>query len=163
MAMSSDLRSVADSVAASARHAGGMSDDRMLTLLPLVARSESAFFGSALAATLAREDAEEERAGLSPHDRLTCPVHCRWIHECMSSPSHAIRVTGHRWCRGCDIALTIAVDELTGSVRPRCPICHRFPATAANRQVVRCCRASSLAARQDRLPTSAVPLQGRVA
>lgn len=104
-----------------------------------------------LAATLADEDAAEEYAALSPHERATCPVHRRWSYQCVSSPSHAIRVTGHRWCRSCDVALTVAVDELTGSITLDCPLCHRLPNTAANRQIIRSCRASYLA-RQDRKP-----------
>lgn len=140
-----------------------MSEGRIRVLVPPVGGSDSTRVGDVLYTTLVREDAQEEYAGLSQHDRLTCSLHRRWVHECMSSPLHAIRVTGHRWCRACDSVVTIAYDELTGSVSLSCPVCHRFPATAANRQVLRSCRASSVAARQDRLPIGAIPSQGRVA
>lgn len=116
-----------------------------------------------MATALAREDSAEEHAGLSPHDRITCPVHRRWVHQCASSPEHAIRVTGHRWCRSCDAAVTIAVDELTGTVTLTCPRCHRSPDTAANHQVLRSCRASIDAARQDRPSTPSIPSQRQVA
>lgn len=109
-----------------------------------------------LAARLIAEDTAEERAELSPHERTTCPVHRRWSYQCVSSPSHAIRVTGHRWCRCCDTPVTVAVDELTGAITLTCPHCHRFPNTAANRQVIRSCRASFLA-RQDRTPVIVIP------
>lgn len=118
---------------------------------------------TALTAALAREDSAEELADLSPHDRITCPVHRRWVHQCGSSPEHAIRITGHRWCRTCDTPVTIAVDELNGTATLTCPSCYRSPNTAANRQVLRSCRASIDAARQDRHPTVSVPMQRRVA
>ncbi|MCG3751969.1 hypothetical protein [Amycolatopsis sp. Poz14] len=106
--------------------------------------------GRQLTATLRREDAAEERAGLSPHDRISCPVHRRWLYQCVSSPAHAIRVTGHRWCRECDAAAAVAVDELTGAVVVTCSRCLRVPDSAANRQLLRACRASVVAARQAR-------------
>lgn len=78
-----------------------MAEIRTLTLLPReTGRGAKPVDG--LAAMLAWEDAAEERDGLSPHDRITCPVHRRWVHQCVSSPAHAIRVTGHRWCRACE-------------------------------------------------------------
>lgn len=107
---------------------------------------------SSLAATLSAEDSAVERLGLSPHERLTCPLHRRWLHHCVSSPAHAIQLTGHRWCRRCDIPLDVAFDELTGSIRLTCRRCFRLPDTAANRQVLRSCRASINAARRDRTP-----------
>ncbi|MGH3516132.1 MAG: hypothetical protein ACRDQ7_01670 [Haloechinothrix sp.] len=109
-----------------------------------------------LPAKLIVEDAAEECAALSPHERTTCPVHRRWSYQCVSSPSHAIRVTGHRWCRACDTAVTVAVDELTGSISLTCPHCLRFPNSAANRQIIRSCRASFLA-RQDRETAILIP------
>lgn len=130
-----------------------MAEIRTLTLLPReTGRGAKPVDG--LAAMLAWEDGAEERDGLSPHDRITCPVHRRWIHQCMSSPSHAIRVTGHRWCRACDSAVTIAVDELTASVALTCSHCGRFPDTAANRQVLQSCQASIDAARQPGSPSA---------
>lgn len=116
-----------------------------------------------MAATLVHEDAGEERGDLSPHDRVTCPVHRRWVHECVSSPAHAIRVTGHRWCRACDSPVTVVVDEFIGSVTLTCPRCRSSPTTAANRQLLRSCRASLDAARRDRFPTLPIPLSRRVA
>ncbi|MGH3450665.1 MAG: hypothetical protein ACRDQW_08015 [Haloechinothrix sp.] len=110
-----------------------------------------------LPATLFAEDNAEEQLGLSPHERRTCPVHRRWLYECVSSPEHAIRVTGHRWCRRCDRPLAVAVDELGGTVTFSCTQCRRFPDSAANRQILRSCRASMQAARQDRIP--ALPIQ----
>jgi hypothetical protein len=103
----------------------------------------------ALAAALSTEDAAEER-GLDPLERTTCYPHRRWLHHCVSSPLHVIVVTGHRWCRDCSRAVDVAVDELTGDVRLTCPRCHRMPPGPANRQLVRCCRASLAAARDAR-------------
>ncbi|HET6501777.1 MAG TPA: hypothetical protein VFG87_13540 [Amycolatopsis sp.] len=102
----------------------------------------------ALARRLADEDAAVER-GLSPFERLTCPAHRRWMHQCVSSPQHASPVTGHRWCRDCGSAATVAIDELAGDVTVICPRCRRTPEGIATRQIVRACRAS-LAAVHDR-------------
>lgn len=134
-----------------------MSDSR------LPSRRDSDCLRSALATVLAREDPDEEHAGLSPHDRLTCPLHRRWVHQCVSSPVHAIRVTGHRWCRACDTAVAIAVDELAESVNLTCPNCRQFPASAVNRQVLRSCRASIIGAQQNRFPLATVPRRRSVA
>jgi len=119
--------------------------------------------GTALSATLTREDIAEEHEALTPHDRITCPLHRRWVHQCTSSPAHAIRLTGHRWCRACDSPVNIAVDELTGAVTLTCPRCHRSPDTAANRQLLRSCRASIEAARQNRFPALAIASSMRAA
>jgi hypothetical protein len=102
-----------------------------------------------LAAALCAEDDAEEH-GLNPLERTTCHVHRRWLHDCVSSPLHVIVVTGHRWCRQCDCAVDVAVDELAGDVSLRCPRCRRMPASTANRQVVRACRASLAAAAEGR-------------
>jgi hypothetical protein len=40
------------------------------------------------------EDLAEELGALSPHDRVTCRFHRRWLHECVASPIHAIPVFG---------------------------------------------------------------------
>ncbi|WP_329790569.1 hypothetical protein V1227_01410 [Lentzea sp. DG1S-22] len=69
-----------------------------------------------LIAALAEEDHAEDDGVLAPDDRLTCPVHGRWIHQCVSSPVHVNPVTRHRWCRGCDTPLGVVVDELAGDV-----------------------------------------------
>jgi hypothetical protein len=107
-----------------------------------------------LAEKLATEDTAVE-AGGSPFERLTCPLHRRWIHQCIVSPQHVSPVTGHRWCRDCARALTVAVDELTGEVTLTCPRCHRRPEGIATRQTLRACRASLAAIHHRR--TSATP------
>jgi hypothetical protein len=94
-----------------------------------------------LAERLASEDAAVE-AGLSPFERLTCPAHRRWLHECIASPQHVSSVTGHRWCRDCQTAANVAVDALGGDVVVVCPRCRRAPDGIATRQIVRACRAS---------------------
>jgi len=99
-----------------------------------------------LAAALSTEDAAEEAGSLDPLERITCYTHRRWLHHCVSSPLHVIVVTGHRWCRGCSCAVNVAIDQLTGDVALTCPRCHEMPSGAANRQLVRCCRASLAAA-----------------
>lgn len=107
-----------------------------------------ATFAAGLVATLDMEDRAEERGTLSPHDRITCGLHRRWVHECVSSPQHAIAVTGHRWCRGCGRPVAVAVDELAGTVALLCGTCGAVPDSLANRQVVRACRASLAASRR---------------
>lgn len=99
-----------------------------------------------LAAHLMAEDAAEEN-GLDPLERLTCRTHRRWVHQCISSPVHVFVVTGHRWCRRCECAADVAVDELTWSVRITCPNCGNILDGAATRQIARTCRASMAAAR----------------
>lgn len=160
----SHLGTFADSPPPWLRESGLMSDTRFLALVePLEGALAVSRDGTRMSAVLVSEDAAEERGDLSPHDRITCPVHRRWVHQCMSSPAHAIRVTGHRWCRACDTPMTVAVDELTGSVSVTCPRCRRSPSTAANRQLLRSCRASIDAARRDRSPTLPIPLPRRAA
>ncbi|MEU5846230.1 hypothetical protein [Saccharopolyspora shandongensis] len=95
-----------------------------------------------LANTLVREDAAVEREELSPHERLSCHVHRRWAHECISSPAHVIAVTGHRWCRSCEAEASVAVDEVSGAVSVVCTRCRTTPDSAATRQILRTCRAS---------------------
>ena len=101
-----------------------------------------------LALALTAEDRSEED-GLDPLERTTCRSHRRWLHDCVSSPLHVIVITGTRWCRSCQCALNVAVDQLAGDVSVRCPSCTTTPATCATRQLVRACRAS-LAAAYDR-------------
>ena len=98
-----------------------------------------------LAAVLAEEDAAEE-LGLNPLERISCRLHRRWLHHCVHSADHVIKVTGHRWCRGCSSAASVGVDELTGDVLVRCETCRRTPLCAATQQIVRTCRASLAAA-----------------
>lgn len=114
-----------------------------------------------LADTLIVEDAAEEREELSAHERISCPAHRRWVHECISSPAHVISVTGHRWCRLCDAEASVAVDQLTGSVSVVCTRCRKTPDTAATRQILRTCRASLAAASENR--RADVPKQVRAA
>lgn len=111
----------------------------------------------ALAAMLAEEDAAEE-LGLNPLERVSCRVHRRWLHHCVHSADHVIKVTGHRWCRDCSSTTSVGVDELTGDVLVRCETCRRTPDTAATRQIVRTCRAS-LAAAQGFFPDQAVAVR----
>ena len=99
-----------------------------------------------LAAALSTEDLIEAEDGLDPLERTTCWTHRRWLHQCISSPLHVIQVTGHRWCRDCSCAVSVAVDELIGDVRLTCPRCGRTPDTRASRQIMRACRASFAAA-----------------
>jgi hypothetical protein len=103
-----------------------------------------------LAATLSMEDQAELTDGLDPLERTTCWTHRRWLHQCVSSPLHVIQVTGHRWCRDCTSAVSVAVDELAGDVALHCPRCHRTPDTRATRQIVRACRASLAACAEGR-------------
>lgn len=99
-----------------------------------------------LAAALTGED-RAERDGLDPLERLTCRTHRRWLHDCISAPQHVFVVTGHRWCRDCECAADVAVDQLTWTVTVTCPRCRRSPGGAATRQIIRTCRASLAAAR----------------
>ncbi|MBM7863742.1 hypothetical protein [Lentzea nigeriaca] len=98
-----------------------------------------------LAAMLAEEDAAEE-LGLNPLERVSCRLHRRWLHHCVHSADHVIKVTGHRWCRDCSSTASVGVDELTGDVLVRCEKCHEVPRSAATQQIVRACRASLAAA-----------------
>jgi hypothetical protein len=90
---------------------------------------------------LAAEDRAEDAGRLDPDDRLTCHVHGRWIHQCVSSPAHVNPVTRHRWCRDCATELTVAVDELARTVNMRCPHCSQG-SSAATTRLLAACRAS---------------------
>ena len=68
-----------------------------------------------LAARLAAEDVAEE-AGLDPFERISCRLHQRWLHQCVSSPVHVVAFTGHRWCRTC--AAPAAVAALSPTAQP---------------------------------------------
>ena len=46
-----------------------------------------------LAARLAAEDVAAE-AGLDPFERISCRLHQRWLHQCVSSPVHVVAFTG---------------------------------------------------------------------
>jgi hypothetical protein len=97
--------------------------------------------GRKLAVRMMTEDADEEAGKLAPDDRLTCHVHGRWIHQCVSSATHVNRVTRHRWCRDCEVELTVAVDELTGTVEMSCPGC-TDGLSAATVRLIDACRRS---------------------
>jgi hypothetical protein len=77
----------------------------------------------ALADALVAEDHAEDTGWLDALDRMTCPAHRRWIHECCHSDLHVSRVCGHRW--PCRRTLDMAVDRVTGIVTPHCPACDR--------------------------------------
>jgi hypothetical protein len=72
-------------------------------------------------------------------------------HRCIVSPLHVIVVTGHRWCRRCEKAMVVAVDELTCSVDVACTWCGDTPDDTATRQIMRTCRASLTAVRGRRM------------
>jgi hypothetical protein len=127
----------------------------MITTMPRVAERYADLRDLRLAVALSTEDALEEAGGLDPLERTTCYAHRRWLHDCVSSPLHVIIVTGHRWCRRCECAVNVAVDQLTGGVTLTCPRCRRMPPGAANRQLVRCCRTSMAAAHDVDRPLSA--------
>jgi hypothetical protein len=90
---------------------------------------------------LAQEDRAEDAGRLAADNRLTCHVHGRWIHQCVSSSLHVNPVTRHRWCRDCKTELSVAVDELTLTVRMSCPRCGDGRSAATN-SLVRACSAS---------------------
>ncbi|GLZ33723.1 hypothetical protein Lesp02_59110 [Lentzea sp. NBRC 105346] len=94
-----------------------------------------------LADRLVFEDHAEDTGFLAPDDRLTCHVHGRWIHQCVSSPIHVNQVTRHRWCRDCRCELGVVVDELSGDVVMRCRRCGEGGSAATSR-LVRACRAA---------------------
>lgn len=102
--------------------------------------------GRDLTDTLLAEDTAQS-TGLSPFERLTCPFHRRWAYQCVSSPVHVIRMTGHRWCSDCQASANVSVDELTGRVSVKCSRCGRPPQSAATAQIVRTCQASLTSAR----------------
>jgi hypothetical protein len=97
--------------------------------------------GHVLAQWLTAEDRAEDVGQLDPDDRLTCHVHGRWIHQCVSSPVHVNQVTRHRWCRDCAAEMTVAVDELARTVTMRCPRCGQGR-SAATIRLLAACRAS---------------------
>ncbi|HKS46556.1 MAG TPA: hypothetical protein VJT49_15870 [Amycolatopsis sp.] len=125
-----------------------------LVLHPRIAASQTV---DRLTDTLTQEDAAEESGALSPHARCTCAFHRRWLHQCVASPAHAMPVTGHRWCRSCNVAAEVAIDELSGTVTLTCPRCRRFPDSMANRQLVRSCQASLAGARRKSRRLASVP------
>jgi hypothetical protein len=101
----------------------------------------------ALADALVAEDNAEASGFLDALDRITCPLHRRWLHQCCHSDSHVSPVSGHRWCRPCGRVLEVAVDEVRGTIALRCPKCHRGARTRADAQLVAACEASLAAVR----------------
>ncbi|RSM85305.1 hypothetical protein DMH04_18090 [Kibdelosporangium aridum] len=98
-----------------------------------------------LAMRLTTEDLEEY-AGLNPFERLTCHVHRRWLHDCVSSPAHVNMISGHRWCRRCEMTANVSIDHVSGAVNVMCPHCQCSPNSLATRQIIRACKASLAAA-----------------
>ncbi|WP_434442029.1 hypothetical protein [Lentzea sp. E54] len=84
------------------------------------------------------EDRAEDAGFMAPDDRLTCHVHGRWIHQCVSSPVHVNQVTRHRWCRACRTPLGIVIDELTRDVLMRCQRCGEGGSAATTRLIAAC-------------------------
>lgn len=100
-----------------------------------------------LANALSAEDEAEDTGWLDPLDRITCPVHRRWVHQCCHSDLHVIRIAGWRWCRPCARALEVAVDEVAGSVSLHCPKCDRGAQTTSDARLVAACQASLTASK----------------
>jgi hypothetical protein len=110
---------------------------------------------NALRARLVLEDRVEDTGELGADDRLTCHVHGRWIHQCVSSPIHVNQVTRHRWCRDCEMPVPVVIDELAGIVSMRCSRCGDGVSGPTARLVV-ACRASLRAShRGSALPAAA--------
>lgn len=95
-----------------------------------------------LVARLSHEDHAEELGHVPAQLRVTCRLHRRWVHQCIGSPVHVIPVTGHRWCVSCDRAVTVEVDDMSGSIVMACPGCGKPPSTPVNAQIMRNCVAS---------------------
>lgn len=110
---------------------------------------------TALADALLAEDNAEDNGWLDGLDRMTCPAHRRWIHQCCHGDLHVSRVSGHRWCRPCGRALEVAVDEVAATIAPHCPGCGRGARTRADAQLVAACEASLTASRNARTRTAA--------
>lgn len=113
----------------------------------LVAQLTSRQAVDQLAYQLVAEDDAEDNGRLHPDDRLTCHVHGRWIHHCVTSPVHINPVTRHRWCRDCRQALVVMIDELAQHATMHCPGCGNGSSTATTR-LLAACRSSMTAARR---------------
>ncbi|WP_213573918.1 hypothetical protein [Rhodococcus sp. USK13] len=96
---------------------------------------------------LASEDAAEDDLRLAPDDRVTCPLHHRWIYRCVASPAHINAVTRHRWCRGCAVPLPVVIDEIAGTVTIVCIRCGDGGSPATTR-LIAACRASLATSKQ---------------
>ncbi|MFC3456501.1 hypothetical protein [Amycolatopsis speibonae] len=108
---------------------------------------------NALQARLAFEDRVEDMGVLDADDRVTCHVHGRWIHQCVASPIHVNPVTRHRWCRDCERALTVVIDELAGVVTMNCSRCGGG-VSGATAHLLTACRASLRASGRDARSTA---------
>ncbi|KAF0966636.1 hypothetical protein MLGJGCBP_00185 [Rhodococcus sp. T7] len=120
----------------------------MTTLTGTLCFSASRYSPGAFDARLAGEDAAEEALRLVPDDRVTCPLHHRWIHQCVASPAHINAVTRHRWCRRCAVPLPVVIDEIAGTATIVCPRCGDGSSPATTR-LITACRASLAASRKD--------------
>jgi len=88
-----------------------------------------------LALALAADD-ENEDHGLNLHERTTCHLHRRSLHDCVSTPLHAIAVTRPPLGRTVRVRGERCAAPAAGKLLPAQP----------NRQLVRACRASLAAA-----------------
>lgn len=122
----------------------------MTTHTPIATLCPSRWAADTLDLVLASEDASEEALRLAPDDRTTCPLHRKWLHQCVASPAHVNSVTRHRWCRRCACPLTVSVDEVVHTVSIRCPRCGDGDSPATRRMIAAC--RNSLAASRERLP-----------
>jgi hypothetical protein len=125
------------------------------TLVPSITTVTDAL--AALADALVAEDHAEDTGWLDALDRMTCPVHRRWIHECCHSDLHVNQVCGHRWCRPCRRVLEVAVDHVAGTVALHCPACDRGARTRADVRLVAACEASLTASHTASLTTASRP------
>jgi hypothetical protein len=116
-------------------------NDHPANMIHMLAKRYADLADTRLATTLSKED-QAEAAGLDPFERTTCYPHRRWLYQCVSSPLHVIVVSGHRWCRHCELPITVAVDELAGDLTLTCPGCGTHSPGPANQQLLRACRAS---------------------
>ncbi len=79
---------------------------------------------AAFTAALEIENAAQASGTLAWFDRLTCPEHKTWWHQCLpTSPQHVSRMEGLRWCHRCVQEMTVAVDEVSGTAAIICRSC----------------------------------------
>jgi hypothetical protein len=95
-----------------------------------------------LTRVLARENIVEELGAISLQDRLTCRLHKSWVHQCITLPGHVFPMAGDRWCRRCDNAAPVAIDESHGTAAVRCSGCGKPPNGLFGRQIARACQGS---------------------
>ncbi|WP_204164873.1 hypothetical protein [Rhodococcus oxybenzonivorans] len=119
----------------------------MTTLTKIGWTSESRYPRGVFGECLASEDAAEDDLRLAPDDRVTCPLHHRWIYRCVASPAHINAVTRHRWCRSCAVPLPVVIDEIAGTVTIVCTRCGDGGSPATTR-LIAACRASLATSKQ---------------